>query len=174
MTDITTVPQTSIDADAVAGVAQFLAPVVTDLTALYVDGKQAHWHVRGINFQSIHELLDEIVDHARDYADTAAERVVALGLPLDVRIQTVGAKATKIAKSHLRFLMLRLSVRSGSFGLWSSIPSWAGLTAGFNPVAELIGAENYTPGQSSGTSTMASAVPGGTVSNAWSWVAGTS
>ncbi len=94
MTDITTVPQSSIDADTVAGVAQFLGPVVVDLTALAVDGKQAHWHVRGANFQAVHELLDSVVDHAHDYADTAAERVVALGLPLDVRIQTVGSKAT--------------------------------------------------------------------------------
>ena len=94
MTDIKTVPQSSIDADTVAGVAQFLGPVVVDLTALAVDGKQAHWHVRGANFQAVHELLDSVVDHAHDYADTAAERVVALGLPLDVRIQTVGSKAT--------------------------------------------------------------------------------
>ncbi|CAN5252172.1 DNA starvation/stationary phase protection protein Dps [soil metagenome] len=94
MTEITTVPQSSIDADAVTAVAQFLGPVVTDLTALYVDGKQAHWHVRGTNFQAIHELLDSVVDHARDYADTAAERVVALGLPLDVRIQSVAEKTT--------------------------------------------------------------------------------
>jgi len=94
MTDIKTVPQSSIDADTVAGVAQFLGPVVVDLTALAVDGKQAHWHVRGANFQAVHELLDSVVDHAHDYADTAAERVVALGLPLDVRIQTVGSKTT--------------------------------------------------------------------------------
>ncbi|MFT4123223.1 MAG: DNA starvation/stationary phase protection protein [Microbacteriaceae bacterium] len=94
MTTTTTVPQTSIDADAVTAVAQFLVPVVTELTALSVDGKQAHWHVRGANFQAVHELLDEVVDHAREYADTAAERVVALGLPLDARVQTVGAKAT--------------------------------------------------------------------------------
>ncbi len=94
MTEVKSVPQTSADPDVTSGVAQFLAPVVTDLTALYVDGKQAHWHVRGANFQAIHELLDEVVEHARDYADTAAERVVALGLPIDARIQTVGAKAT--------------------------------------------------------------------------------
>lgn len=94
MTDIKVVPQSSMDADTVAGVAQFLGPVVVDLTALAVDGKQAHWHVRGANFQAVHELLDSIVDHAHDYADTAAERVVALGLPLDVRVQTVGLKAT--------------------------------------------------------------------------------
>jgi starvation-inducible DNA-binding protein len=97
MTEIKTVPQSSISADVVSGVAQFLGPVVVDLTALAVDGKQAHWHVRGANFQAVHELLDSVVDHAHDYADTAAERVVALGLPLDVRIQTVGAKATNPA-----------------------------------------------------------------------------
>jgi starvation-inducible DNA-binding protein len=94
MSETKAVPQTSADPDVTSGVAQFLGPVVTDLTALYVDGKQAHWHVRGANFQAIHELLDEVVEHARDYADTAAERVVALGLPIDARIQTVGSKAT--------------------------------------------------------------------------------
>ena len=94
MTDIKAVAVSSIDADVVSGVAQFLAPVVVDLTALGVDGKQAHWHVRGANFQAVHELLDVIVDHARDWADTAAERVVALGLPIDARIQTVGGKTT--------------------------------------------------------------------------------
>ena len=94
MTEIKSVSQTSTSPDIAAGTAQFLSPIVTDLTALYVDGKQAHWHVRGANFQAVHELLDSVVDHAREYADTAAERVVALGLPIDARIQTVGAKAT--------------------------------------------------------------------------------
>ncbi len=94
MTGTKSVPQISEDPDVTSGVAQFLGPVVTDLTALAVDGKQAHWHVRGANFQAVHELLDDIVQHARDYADTAAERVVALGLPIDARIQTVGVKTT--------------------------------------------------------------------------------
>ena len=94
MTEVKTVPTSSIDPDVTSGVAQFLGPVVIDLTALAVDGKQAHWHVRGANFQAVHELLDEVVEHAQGYADTAAERVVALGLPIDARIQTVGVKAT--------------------------------------------------------------------------------
>ena len=94
MTEVKSVPTTSADPDVTSGVAQFLGPIVTDLTALSIDGKQAHWHVRGANFQAVHELLDVVVDHARDYADTAAERVVALGLPIDARTQTVGAKAT--------------------------------------------------------------------------------
>ena len=94
MTDVKAVPTSSIDPDVTSGVAQFLAPVVIDLQALAVDGKQAHWHVRGANFQGVHELLDTVVAHAQDYADTAAERVVALGLPIDARIATVAAKTT--------------------------------------------------------------------------------
>ncbi|WP_213815064.1 Dps family protein [Glaciihabitans sp. dw_435] len=94
MTNVVVVPESSVDPDITSGVAQFLGPVVVDLTALAVDGKQAHWHVRGANFQAVHELLDSVVDHAHDYADTAAERVVALGLPIDARIQTVGTKTT--------------------------------------------------------------------------------
>jgi starvation-inducible DNA-binding protein len=94
MTDLKVMPHSSTDPDITSGVAQVLGPVVVDLTALSVDSKQAHWHVRGANFQAVHELLDVVVDNARQYADTAAERVVALGLPIDVRIQTVAKKAT--------------------------------------------------------------------------------
>ncbi len=77
-----------------AGVAQFLAPVVIDLEAIVVNGKQAHWHVRGRNFVGVHELLDQVVEHAQEYADTAAERIVALGLPVDARLTTVAARTT--------------------------------------------------------------------------------
>lgn len=94
MTDVKTVPTSAIDPDVTAGVAQFLEPVVIDLEAMVVNAKQAHWHVRGANFQAIHELLDDVVDHVQAYADTAAERVVALGLPIDARIATVAAKTT--------------------------------------------------------------------------------
>ena len=94
MTDVKAVPTSAIDPDVTAGVAQFLEPVVIDLEAMVVNVKQAHWHVRGANFQAIHELLDFVVDHVQDYADTAAERVVALGLPIDARLATVAAKTT--------------------------------------------------------------------------------
>ena len=94
MTDVKAVPESSIDPDVSSGVAQFLAPVVVDLQALAIDGKQAHWHVRGANFQAVHELLDVVVEHAQAYADSADERVVALGLPLDARVQTVASKTT--------------------------------------------------------------------------------
>lgn len=86
--DLATTPEIA------AAAAQFLTPVVLDLEALVVNGKQAHWHVRGGSFIGVHELLDDVVAHAQEYADTAAERVVALGLPLDSRLKTVAAKST--------------------------------------------------------------------------------
>ena len=81
-------------AEAAANAAHFLSPVVIDLEALVVNGKQAHWHARGANFIGVHELLDEVVEHAQEYADTAAERIIALGLPVDSRIGTVAKKNT--------------------------------------------------------------------------------
>ncbi|QNO38344.1 DNA starvation/stationary phase protection protein [Protaetiibacter sp. SSC-01] len=89
-----TIPTTSLDPDVAAGVAQFLSPVVVNLQALAVDGKQAHWHVRGANFIGVHEFLDTFVAHVQGWADLAAERIVALGLPVDARIQSVAEKTT--------------------------------------------------------------------------------
>lgn len=91
-----TAPTTNLatTSEIAAGVAQFLTPAVVDLQALVVNGKQAHWHVRGVSFAAIHELLDGVVDHAQEYADLAAERVIALGLPVDARLATVAKKAT--------------------------------------------------------------------------------
>ena len=38
--------------------------------------------------------VDEVVEHAQQAADTAAERIIALGLPVDGRIGTVASRAT--------------------------------------------------------------------------------
>lgn len=92
---ITEAPSTfAASHEVAAGAAQFLTPVVRDLESLVVNGKQAHWHVRGGSFIGVHELLDQVVSHAQEFADTAAERVVALGLPVDARLETVAATST--------------------------------------------------------------------------------
>ena len=44
--------------------SQLLAPMVLGLQALAVNGKQAHWNVRGENFVAIHQLFDTIVANA--------------------------------------------------------------------------------------------------------------
>ncbi|HTN56384.1 MAG TPA: DNA starvation/stationary phase protection protein [Microbacterium sp.] len=94
MSKAQTVPTTAVDPTVAAATAQFLSPVVLGLEALTVNGKQAHWHVRGANFVGVHELLDTIVANAAGFADTAAERIVALGLPIDSRLATVAEKVS--------------------------------------------------------------------------------
>jgi starvation-inducible DNA-binding protein len=97
MSKAQTVPTTAVDPTVAAAAAQFLSPVVLGLEALTVNGKQAHWHVRGANFVGVLELLDTIVANAGGFADTAAERIVALGLPVDSRLGTVAEKVAATA-----------------------------------------------------------------------------
>jgi starvation-inducible DNA-binding protein len=74
-----------------AVVADHLQPLLTDLTALALNGKQAHWHVTGQQFLPVHEQLDAVVTDAREWADLVAERAVALGRPVDARPEAVTA-----------------------------------------------------------------------------------
>ncbi|GAB3389005.1 DNA starvation/stationary phase protection protein Dps [Humibacter soli] len=99
MSTTVTTPKATTNPDVAAGTAQFLTPVVLELEALVVNGKQAHWNLRGANFIGVHELLDTVIDHVQDWADTAAERIVALGLPIDARIATVAANTKAPALS---------------------------------------------------------------------------
>ncbi|MFF4905463.1 Dps family protein [Streptomyces sp. NPDC001260] len=71
-----------------------LQDTLVDLLGLSLIGKQAHWSIVGPRFRSIHLQLDEVVDTARTYADTVAERSAALGLPPDGRPKTIAADFT--------------------------------------------------------------------------------
>ncbi|MDN3494464.1 DNA starvation/stationary phase protection protein [Planococcus sp. APC 4015] len=97
MTNINTTPATAADPTVAAATAQFLTPLVLGLQGLAVNGKQAHWNVRGSNFIAIHELLDSLVSNAQSSADLAAERIVALGLPVDARVATIATKTPATA-----------------------------------------------------------------------------
>ncbi|WGW10433.1 DNA starvation/stationary phase protection protein [Saxibacter everestensis] len=85
---------TNTAATTTATVAQLLNPLVAELSALSLVGKQAHWHVRGGTFLAVHEYLDTLVDDVREWADTVAERVVALGAPTDGRPAIAASAAT--------------------------------------------------------------------------------
>jgi starvation-inducible DNA-binding protein len=71
-----------------------LQEVLVDLTELHLQAKQAHWNLVGRNFRDLHRQLDEIIDEARAFSDTIAERLRALHAMPDGRSDTVAATTT--------------------------------------------------------------------------------
>ncbi|MFI9753128.1 Dps family protein [Streptomyces collinus] len=70
-------------------VSEALQGALVDLVDLALVAKQIHWNVVGQRFRSVHLQLDEVVDTARTYSDTVAERAAALGISPDGRAATV-------------------------------------------------------------------------------------
>ena len=52
---------------------------LADLSDLYSQVKQAHWNVKGPNFQQLHELFDMLAGIVIGHIDIVAERVTMLG-----------------------------------------------------------------------------------------------
>ncbi|MTE21120.1 DNA starvation/stationary phase protection protein [Streptomyces sp. TRM43335] len=72
-------------------VGEALQGALVDLVDLSLVAKQVHWTVIGPRFRSIHLQLDEVVETARGYSDTVAERAAALGLAPDGRAASVAS-----------------------------------------------------------------------------------
>lgn len=49
------------------------------MTDLYLQLKNAHWNVKGMQFIALHKLFDELAESAEPKIDDLAERVTALG-----------------------------------------------------------------------------------------------
>lgn len=71
-----------------------LQRVLIDLIELSIQGKQAHWNVVGKNFRDTHLQLDEIIDAAREFSDTVAERMRSLHALPDGRSDTIAETTT--------------------------------------------------------------------------------
>lgn len=71
-----------------------LQKVLVDLIELSLQGKQAHWNVVGRNFRDTHLQLDEIIEAARGFADTVAERMRSLHALPDGRSDVVADTTT--------------------------------------------------------------------------------
>ena len=71
-----------------------LQAVLVGLLDLQSQAKQAHWNLVGPHFRSVHLELDEVVDAAREYSDTVAERMRALDAVPDGRTRTVANTTT--------------------------------------------------------------------------------
>jgi len=85
-------PLSEADLKSVGGALQ---GALVDLVDLSLVAKQVHWNVVGPRFRSVHLQLDEVVDTARQYSDTVAERASALGVNPDGRSGTI-ARTTAI------------------------------------------------------------------------------
>jgi starvation-inducible DNA-binding protein len=79
---------------ASAQLSKHLQSVLVDLLELASQGKQAHWNVVGKNFRDTHRQLDEIIEAARGFSDTIAERMRALHALPDGRSDTVTETTT--------------------------------------------------------------------------------
>ena len=76
-------------------VANDLNALLADATDLTLQTKQAHWNVKGPSFIALHKLFDEVYDHAGEWSDDIAERIVALGGDANGTLQAA-ASATRL------------------------------------------------------------------------------
>ena len=87
--ETSSVVRSTLDESAKAEVQTRLQPLLVDLLDLTLTGKQLHWNVIGDNFRSVHKHLDKMVATWRTWSDDVAERMAAIGVSPDGRIQRV-------------------------------------------------------------------------------------
>lgn len=58
---------------------ELLNSCLADIADLRTHAKHAHWNVKGLQFQQLHELFEAIASRLDRQADEVAERVTALG-----------------------------------------------------------------------------------------------
>ena len=56
-----------------------LNKTLASTTDLFIQLKQAHWNVKGMEFIALHKLFDEIAEEVEEQVDIVAERVTSLG-----------------------------------------------------------------------------------------------
>lgn len=99
-------------------IVKLLNENLVDAIHLSLQGKQAHWNVKGIYFYQFHELFDKFYDEASDWSDLLAERVVQLGALAEANLDSV-AKRTRLPSysldltdglDHVKALIKSLSI----------------------------------------------------------------
>lgn len=79
----------SLSAEARLSVGTMLAKSLAEAVDLERQAKQAHWNVRGVHFQQLHELFDTVAEEAREFGDMLAERAATLGAMPDATVGSV-------------------------------------------------------------------------------------
>jgi starvation-inducible DNA-binding protein len=76
-------------ADAIKKDVAALQQTLTELQQLQLQTKQAHWNASGTLYYPLHLLLQEHYEGLSKYADTIAERLLAVGASADGRANTI-------------------------------------------------------------------------------------
>jgi starvation-inducible DNA-binding protein len=79
----------SLSQEIRTSVATMLAKSLAEAVDLERQAKQAHWNVRGMHFQQLHELFDKVAEEAREFGDMLAERAATLGALPDATVGSV-------------------------------------------------------------------------------------
>ena len=89
--EMTTLPVIGLDgdADAIKKDVAALQQTLTELQQLQLQTKQAHWNASGTLYYPLHLLLQEHYEGLSKYADTIAERLLAVGASADGRANTI-------------------------------------------------------------------------------------
>jgi starvation-inducible DNA-binding protein len=74
-------------------ICDLLQERLADCMDLMIQGKQAHWNVKGPNFFALHELFDKVSEAVEEYVDLIAERIVQLGGIAEGTLQSVAKKS---------------------------------------------------------------------------------
>jgi len=70
-----------------------LQNTLTELQALQLQTKQAHWNVSGTLWYTLHEILQDHYEGVSKYADEVAERMLGVGASSDGRAITIVASS---------------------------------------------------------------------------------
>ena len=97
-------------------VAGLLQERLSDAVDLVTHAKQAHWNVKGPAFIALHELFDKVYEHAGDYADLLAERIIQLGGTVEATARVV-AKQSQLPEYPLQIASGREHVEALSRSL---------------------------------------------------------
>ena len=74
-------------------VAALLQDRLAEAIDFETQAKQAHWNVKGPSFIALHELFDQVYEHAGEHADLIAERIVQLGGTAEGTVRAVAKRS---------------------------------------------------------------------------------
>ncbi|HET8666589.1 MAG TPA: DNA starvation/stationary phase protection protein Dps [Terriglobales bacterium] len=104
-----------------AQMVELLNSCLAEIADLRTHAKHAHWNVKGLQFQQLHELFELIASRLDRQADDVAERITALGGVANGTARQVVASSNLpqydleavTGVEHIRALAKRLAVAGG-------------------------------------------------------------